>query len=136
MLTYKVSIKHSQMSHKNRLIHWLNHYSLCFPTGDHKSEQTDSPHLNNGPVTAGQNPVDSKSSNDNAAEHGEQDADDEGAEDTDDTRFVYQHLVALMVILRAGLNLWTGENRKVQTSYCCLSSVKITRNHFSHYCGI
>lgn len=44
------------------------------------------PNNNNGPVTSTQNPLDSQNTNDNFAEHGEQDADDEAAEDTDDTR--------------------------------------------------
>lgn len=54
--------------------------------GEHKSEQADSshPNNNNGPVV--QNPADAQNINDTSAEHGEQDADDEAAEDTDDTR--------------------------------------------------
>ncbi|XP_023189436.1 (E3-independent) E2 ubiquitin-conjugating enzyme isoform X2 [Xiphophorus maculatus] len=76
--------------------------------GDHKSEQTDSPHLNNGPVTAGQNPVDPKSANDNAAEHGEQDADDEGAEDTDDTSSLTSSASSTASSQSGGL----GTNRK------------------------
>lgn len=35
-----------------------------------------------------QYPLDSHNTNDTSAEHGEQDADDEAAEDTDDTRSV------------------------------------------------
>lgn len=35
-----------------------------------------------------QNPPDAHNTNDTSAEHGEQDADDEAAEDTDDTRSV------------------------------------------------
>ncbi|XP_043971396.1 (E3-independent) E2 ubiquitin-conjugating enzyme UBE2O isoform X2 [Gambusia affinis] len=76
--------------------------------GDHKSEQTDSPHLNNGPVTPGQNPVDPKSANDNAAEHGEQDADDEGAEDTDDTSSLTSSASSTASSQSGGL----GTNRK------------------------
>lgn len=58
--------------------------------GEHKSEQTDSSHPNNnGPVVPIQNPADPQNANDNLAEHGEQDADDEAAEDTDDTRSVF-----------------------------------------------
>lgn len=58
--------------------------------GEHKSEQTDSshPNNNNGPVVPVQNAADPQNTNDTSAEHGEQDADDEAAEDTDDTRFV------------------------------------------------
>lgn len=40
----------------------------------------------NGPVMHTQNPLDSQNTSETTAEHGEQDADDEGAEDTDDTR--------------------------------------------------
>lgn len=56
--------------------------------GEHKVEQADlsHPNNNNGPVTSTQNPLDSQNTNDSLAEHGEQDADDEAAEDTDDTR--------------------------------------------------
>jgi len=39
-------------------------------------------------VVPAQNPLDSQNTNDTTAEHGEQDADDEAAEDTDDTRSV------------------------------------------------
>ncbi|KAL3066826.1 hypothetical protein OYC64_016722 [Pagothenia borchgrevinki] len=55
--------------------------------GEHKSEQDDpsNPNNNNGHVVPGQNPADSQNPNDSSAEHGEQDADDEAAEDTDDT---------------------------------------------------
>uniref|UniRef100_A0A096M353 (E3-independent) E2 ubiquitin-conjugating enzyme n=1 Tax=Poecilia formosa TaxID=48698 RepID=A0A096M353_POEFO len=77
-------------------------------TGDHKSEQTDSSHLNNGPVTPGQNPADPKSANDNAAEHGEQDADDEGAEDTDDTSSLTSSASSTASSQSGGL----GTNRK------------------------
>lgn len=58
--------------------------------GEHKSEQTDTshPNNNNGPVVPFQNPPDSQNTYDPSAEHGEQDADDEAAEDTDDTRSV------------------------------------------------
>ncbi|XP_014893281.1 ubiquitin-conjugating enzyme E2O isoform X1 [Poecilia latipinna] len=76
--------------------------------GDHKSEQTDSSHLNNGPVTPGQNPADPKSANDNAAEHGEQDADDEGAEDTDDTSSLTSSASSTASSQSGGL----GTNRK------------------------
>lgn len=56
---------------------------LFFPPGENKSEQTEPSHPNNnGPV----NLTDTKNTGDTAAEHGEQDADDEAAEDTDDTR--------------------------------------------------
>lgn len=56
---------------------------FVFPPGEHKSEQTEPAHPNNnGPV----NPTDFKNTGNTAAEHGEQDADDEAAEDTDDTR--------------------------------------------------
>ncbi|KAI4832144.1 hypothetical protein KUCAC02_015120 [Chaenocephalus aceratus] len=55
--------------------------------GEHKSEQDDpsNPNNNNSHVVPGQNPADSQNPNDSSAEHGEQDADDEAAEDTDDT---------------------------------------------------
>ncbi|XP_010795243.1 E2/E3 hybrid ubiquitin-protein ligase UBE2O-like, partial [Notothenia coriiceps] len=55
--------------------------------GEQKSEQSDpsNPNNNNGHVVPGQNPADSQNPNDSSAEHGEQDADDEAAEDTDDT---------------------------------------------------
>ncbi|XP_028306737.1 ubiquitin-conjugating enzyme E2O isoform X2 [Gouania willdenowi] len=52
---------------------------------EHKSEQSDLSHSNNGPVAPVQNPPAPLNTNDSPAEHGEQDADDEAAEDTDDT---------------------------------------------------
>lgn len=59
--------------------------SFCFlhSAGDPKSEQTDLSHPsnNNGPVV----PTQEQKTNDMTAEHTEQDADDEAAEDTDDT---------------------------------------------------
>ncbi|KAM4750591.1 ubiquitin-conjugating enzyme E2O isoform 2-T2 [Anableps anableps] len=76
--------------------------------GEHKSEQTDSSHLNNGPVIPGQNPVDPKTTNDNTAEHGEQDADDEGAEDTDDTSSLTSSASSTASSQSGGL----GTNRK------------------------
>lgn len=51
-----------------------------FSLGEHKTEQTSQPN-NNGPVAPAQH-------TDTSAEPGEQDADDEAAEDTDDTRCV------------------------------------------------
>jgi len=62
-------------------------YSYLSP-GEHRSEPTDSSHPNNGSVAPIQNPPDSQNTIDPSAEHGEQDADDEAAEDTDDTRSV------------------------------------------------
>lgn len=44
-----------------------------------------------------QNPADPQNTNDTSAEHGEQDADDEAAEDTDDTRCV---LVIWLFVLK------------------------------------
>lgn len=64
-------------------------FCFCLSPGEHKSEQTDSSHSsNNGPVVPIQTPSDSQNTIDTSAEHGEQDADDEAAEDTDDTRSV------------------------------------------------
>lgn len=59
---------------------------VILPPGEHKSEQTESSHSNNGPAAPIQNPPDSQSTNDTSAEPVEQDADDEAADDTDDTR--------------------------------------------------
>lgn len=57
--------------------------------GENKCEQTDSSHPNNnGPVVSIPNAPDAQNTNDGSAEHAEQDADDEAAEDTDDTRSV------------------------------------------------
>lgn len=76
--------------------------------GEHKSEQTDSPHLNNGPVMPAQNPLDAKNTNDGTAEHEEQDADDEAAEDTDDTSSLTSSASSTASSQSGGL----GTNRK------------------------
>lgn len=59
-----------------------------FSPGEHKSEaaETQHPNNNNGPVAPLQNQLDPQNTNNAASEHVEQDADDEAAEDTDDTR--------------------------------------------------
>ncbi|XP_047221787.1 (E3-independent) E2 ubiquitin-conjugating enzyme UBE2O [Girardinichthys multiradiatus] len=76
--------------------------------GEHKTEQTDSSHLNNGPLMSVPNPIDSKSTNDSMAEHVEQDADDEGAEDTDDTSSLTSSASSTASSQSGGL----GTNRK------------------------
>ncbi|XP_047433922.1 (E3-independent) E2 ubiquitin-conjugating enzyme UBE2O [Mugil cephalus] len=79
--------------------------------GEHKSEQTDSPHPNNnnnGPTVPVQNPPDSQNTNDTSTEHGEQDADDEAAEDTDDTSSLTSSASSTASSQSGGL----GTNRK------------------------
>ncbi|KAM6939977.1 ubiquitin-conjugating enzyme E2O [Xenentodon cancila] len=76
--------------------------------GDHKSEQTDSSHSNNGPVPPVQNSLDSQNTNDTTAEHAEPDADDEAAEDTDDTSSLTSSASSTASSQSGGL----GTNRK------------------------
>ncbi|XP_035985505.1 (E3-independent) E2 ubiquitin-conjugating enzyme UBE2O isoform X2 [Fundulus heteroclitus] len=76
--------------------------------GEHKTEQTDPSHLNNGPLMPAQNPMETKSTNDGTAELGEQDADDEGAEDTDDTSSLTSSASSTASSQSGGL----GTNRK------------------------
>lgn len=55
-------------------------------------------HASNGPVASLQNPADSQNLHESSAEPGDQDADDEATEDTDDTRSVYfQHTVSTAI---------------------------------------
>lgn len=57
-----------------------------------KGEHTELSHSNNnGPVAPTENPAEPQTTTDTSAETTEQDADDEAAEDTDDTRFVSHH---------------------------------------------
>lgn len=57
--------------------------------GEHKSEQTESSHPNNnGPAAPIQNPPGAHNTHETLAEPAEQDADDEAADDTDDTRYL------------------------------------------------
>lgn len=74
------------MNVNNPFLNLFIFFTLFLPVGEHRSEQTDSnhPNNNNGPAVPVQNAPDSQ--NDASAEHGEQDADDEAAEETDDTR--------------------------------------------------
>lgn len=48
----------------------------------------ESTHASNGPVASIQNPPDSQNLQESSGEPGDQDADDEATEDTDDTRSV------------------------------------------------
>lgn len=67
-----------------------------------KTEPPESSHSNNGPVAPTQNPpVNQTVSTDAPPESAEQDADDEAAEDTDDTRCVSQRDILI----------WTRKNQ-------------------------
>lgn len=85
--------------------------------GENKCEQTDSSHPNNnGPVVSIPNAPDAQNTNDGSAEHAEQDADDEAAEDTDDTRSVVFMSVLWFKDLLCGFS-WEIPDKTVRTEW-------------------
>ncbi|XP_076027271.1 ubiquitin-conjugating enzyme E2O isoform X2 [Genypterus blacodes] len=76
--------------------------------GEHKLEQTDSTHNNNGPMVSIPNTQDARNPGDTLPETGEQDADDEAAEDTDDSSSLTSSTSSTASSQSGGL----GTNRK------------------------
>lgn len=70
-------------------------------SGEHRSEHSEPSHAN-GPVASIHNCPESQTGNECSAEPGDQDADDEAAEDTDDTRCVWASAKSRFCPFKAG----------------------------------